>query len=149
MIRIKAVDAQNILEVCALTAGQDCVGSARERRCCCNAVSIAEARYHPEMHPNAIYQNHVLIGFFMYQRAENCADTATICRFMIDGRFQRKGLAEKALEHILRGLKIQGVKKVVFKMDPADENTKRCCLSFGFHFTGEMEQTAYRYELEL
>ena len=149
MIRIKAVDAQNILEVCALTAGQDCVGSARERRCCCNAVSIAEARYHPEMHPNAIYQNHVLIGFFMYQRAENCADTATICRFMIDGRFQRKGLAEKALEHILRGLKIQGVKKVVFKMDPADENAKRCCLSFGFHFTGEREQTAYRYELEL
>ncbi len=47
----------------------------------------------------------------MYCRAEDQADTATIRRFMTDDRFGHKGLEEKALEHILRGLKIQGVKK--------------------------------------
>lgn len=47
------------------------------------------------MHPNAIYNNDVLIGFFMYQRAENQADTATVCRFMIDHQFQHKGLKFK------------------------------------------------------
>ena len=149
MIRIKAVDAQNILEVCALTAGQDCVGSARERRCCCNAVSIAEARYHPEMHPNAIYQNHVLIGFFMYRRPEDRADTATICRFMIDDHFQQKGLAEQALEHILRGLKIQGVRRVITVIDNANEAGKNLWLSFGFRITEQGSQTENCYALEL
>ena len=101
MIRIKAVDAQNLLDVCQLKTSQNhlCRG-----RSCCNAVSIAEAKYCPELHPNAIYHNNTLIGFFMYQRPENHADTAAIRRFMIDSRFQQKGLAEKALEHILRGL---------------------------------------------
>ena len=114
MIRIKAVDAQNILDVCKLTKSQDGIGPAIGRCSCCNAISIAEAKYNPGMHPHAIYHNNVLIGFFMYQRAENQADTATIYRFMIDDRFQQRGLEEKALEHILRGLKIQGVKKVIF-----------------------------------
>lgn len=147
MIRIKAVDAQNLLEVCRLTASRDCVG--RKGHCRCNAVSIAEAKYHAELHPNAIYHNNALIGFFMYQRAEDHADTAFILRFMIDDRFRQKGLAEKALEHILRGLKIQGVRKAVIILDGADEDAKNLYLSFGFHFTGKMDKDDCRYELEL
>lgn len=114
MIRIKAVDEQNILDVCGLTAHQDGIGTAINGCSHCNAISIAEAKYNMEMHPNAIYNNNVLIVFFMYQRAENQPDTATICRFMIADRFQKDGLEEKALEHILKGLKIQGVKNVIF-----------------------------------
>lgn len=148
MIRIKAVDAQNILDVCELTTNQDSIGSAMEGRSCCNAISIAETKYHSEMYPNAIYNNNVLIGFFMYKRTENQAETATICRFMIDDRFQHKGLEEKAFEHILRGLKIQGVKKVVLRLDNF-ENAKKLCLFFGFHPTGEMDKTECCYELVL
>ena len=149
MIRIKAVDAQNILDVCELTTNQSGIGTTTEGHSCCNAISIAEAKYYPEMHPNAIYNNNVLIGFFMYQRAENQADTATICRFMIDYQFQQKGLEEKSFEHILRGLKIQGVRKVVIIIDNANENAKNLYLSFGFHFTGEIGKAGYYYELEL
>ncbi len=149
MIRIKAVDEQNILDVCKLTTKQDGIRTTMDGHSCCNAISIAEAKYHPEMHPNAIYLNHVLIGFFMYQRAENQADTATICRFMIDDQFQQKGIEEKAFAYILRGLKIQGVKKVILKIDHANENAKDLFLSFGFHFTGEIDKTEYYYELEL
>ena len=149
MIRIKAVDAQNILDVCDLTTIQDSIGTTREAHFCCNAVSIAETKYNSEMYPNAIYNNTVLIGFFMYQRAENQADTATICRFMIDDRFQHKGLEKKALEHILRGLKIQGVKKVVFIINSTNGNAKNLSLSFGFQFTGKMEHGEYYYALKL
>ena len=74
MIRIKAVDAQNILDVCKLTKSQDGIGLAIGRCSCCNAISIAEAKYSPGMHPHAIYHNHVLIGFFMYQRADAALD---------------------------------------------------------------------------
>ena len=65
MIRIKEVDAQNILDVCKLTANHSGIGAAIEEYPCCNAVAIAEAKYYPEMHLNAIYNNNVLIGFFI------------------------------------------------------------------------------------
>ncbi len=149
MIRIKAVDAQNILDVCKLTTNQDGIGTIMEGHSCCNAISIAQAKYNSEMHPNAIYNNNVLIGFFMYKRTENRAETATICSFMLDNRFHHKGLEEKALEHILRGLRIQGVKKVVLIIDKANESAKSLYLSFGFHLTGEIDQTECHYELEL
>ena len=62
MIRIKAVNAQNLLDVCELTTNRD---GTTEEHSCCNAISIAEAKYNAEMYPNAIYNNNVLIGFFM------------------------------------------------------------------------------------
>lgn len=149
MIRIKAVDAQNLLDVCKLTTNQNGIGTTMEEYLCCNAISIAEAKYYPEMHPNAIYNNNVLIGFFMYQRAENQADTATICRFMIDYQFQHKGFGKKAFTYILRGLKIQGVKTVIFMIDDANTIAKKLCLSFGFQFTGKIDHDEYYYALEL
>ena len=149
MIRIKAVDAQNMLDVCELSTHQNGVGMTTAGHFCCNAISIAETKYHPELHPNAIYHNHVLIGFFMYRRAEDHAETATICRFMVDDRFRQKGLEEKALEHILRGLKIQGVKKVALQIDAANETVKRLFLSAGFHSTGTSDKDGCYYELAL
>lgn len=149
MIRIKAVDSENILEVCELTTKQDGIRAIAEGRSYYNALSIAEAKYDSEMHPIAIYNNNVLIGFFMYQRVEDQADTATICRFMVDNKFQKKGLEEKALAHILRGLKIQGVKKVIFFADNANEEEKKLYLSFGFDLAGKKDNNEYCYELAL
>lgn len=62
------------------------------------------------MHPNAIYNNNVLVGFFMYRRAESRADTAVLRRFMIDAQFQRRGLGKKAFAHVLPGDKDDGEK---------------------------------------
>mgnify|MGYP002641499305 FL=1 len=149
MIRIKAVDAQNILDVCELTTNQDGIGRTLEGHSCCNAISIAETKYHPEMHPNAIYNNNVLIGFFMYIRTENQAETATICSFRVEDRIQQKGLEEEAIEDVLRGLKIQGVKKVIFMIDEENKIAKKLCLSFGFRFTGKIDHDEYCYELVL
>ena len=146
MIRIKVVDAQNLLDVCELT---NSIGTIMEGHSCCNTASLAEAKYDPEMHSNVIYNNDVLIGFFMYQRDENQADTATICRFMIDDRFQQKGIGKKAFEYVLRGLKIQGVKEVIFMIDEENQIAKKLCLSFGFRFTGKIDHDAYCYELVL
>ena len=149
MIKIKAVDRQNIFDVCELSANQESTGKKAGRCSYCNAISIAEAKYDSEMHPNAIYNNDVLIGFFMYKRAENQAEKATICRFMVNDGSQQKGLAEKALEHVLKGLKIQGVRNVVLIIDNSSENMHDLYLSFGFRFIGRSNKTEYRYELEL
>ena len=112
MIRIKAVDAQNIWDVCELTYGDGCAAPAPDGRFHCNALSIAETKFDPEMHPNAIYSNNMPIGFFMYKRPEAQAETAVIYRFMLGSKYRDRGLEAKALEHVLKGLKIQGVKKV-------------------------------------
>lgn len=142
MIQIKAVDAQNVGEVCRLAAGQNCLGPARGCSPRCNALSIAEASYRGDMHPNAIYHNHRLIGFFLYQRPESHADTATLCRFMVDGRFRQEGLEETALEHILRGLKIQGVKQVEAHLEPGDGRAEALLLACGFRLAEENTHTA-------
>ena len=149
MIRIKSVDEENILDVCELKTNQDDIRGAIEAHSYCNAISIAEAKYHSEMYPNAIYNNNVLIGFFMYQRTENHAETAIICRFMLDDRFRRNRFEEKVLEHILRGLKIQGVKEVIVIIDNANENAKKLYLSFDFQFTGKIDKAGYCYKLEI
>ena len=149
MIRIKDIDADNIFDVCELTTNQNGIGTIMEEYLCCNAVSIAEAKYFSEMFPNAIYNNNVPIGFFMYKRTEEKPDTATLCRFMIDYRFQHKGLGKKAFEHILRGLKIQGVRKVILMIDDTNIIAKKLYLSFGFQFTGKTDKDEYYYELEM
>ena len=149
MIRIKDIDAENVFDVCELTTNQNGIGTVMEEYLCCNAVSIAEAKYFSEMFPNAIYNNNVPIGFFMYKRTEEKPDTATLCRFMIDYRFQHKGLGKKAFEHILRGLKIQGVRKVILMIDDTNIIAKKLYLSFGFQFTGKIDKDEYYYELEM
>lgn len=82
------------------------------------------------------------LGFFLYQRPESHADTATLCRFMVDGRFRREGLEEKALEHILRGLKIQGVKQVEALLEQSDGHAMALLLACGFHLAEENTHTA-------
>lgn len=51
MIRIKGVDAQNMWDVCQLTTNPNGIGTTMEAYICCNALSIAESKYDPEMHP--------------------------------------------------------------------------------------------------
>ena len=142
MIRIKAVDAQNIWDLCELTYGDGCAAPAPDGRFHCNALSIAETKFDPEMHPNAI-------GFFMYKRPEAQAETAVIYRFMLGSKYRDRGLEAKALEHVLKGLKIQGVKKVSLMAGECDEDTKNLCLSFGFHPAGETGKEQLCYELEM
>ena len=51
---------------------------------------------------------------------------------MVDARFRQEGLEEKALEHILRGLKIQGVKQVETRLEPGDGHAEALLLACGF-----------------
>ena len=68
---------------------------------------------------------------FPVPTARKPRDTATLCRFMVDGRFRQEGLEETALEHILRGLKIQGVKQVEAHLEPGDGRAEALLLPVG------------------
>lgn len=67
----------------------------------------------------------------------NVAGKTTLCRYMVDSRFRQEGLEEKALEHILRGLKIQGVKQVEAHLEPGDGHAEALLLACGFRLAEE------------
>lgn len=149
MIYIKEVDAENVFDVCELTTNHDGIGTTMEDYLCCNGTSVAESRYYPEMHPKAIYNSETLIGFVMYKQTDEEPATATICRFMIDYKFQNQGLGRKSLAGILDYLRDQGISKVVLMID--DENTvaKNLYVSMGFRYTGVVIKDEHYYDLVL
>ena len=81
----------------------------------------------------------------------NGAGKTTLCRFMVDGRFRQEGLEETALEHILRGLKIQGVKQVEALLEQEGGRSRALLLACGFRLMEETTHTAryvYRFETQ-
>lgn len=149
MIQIKPVNAENVFDVCDLTTNENGIGTVMEKYLCCNAVSLAEAKYFPEMHPKALYDEDVLIGFFMYKQTEKDSETVTLCRFMIDHKYQHRGLGKKAFSMMLEEFKKQGIRKVVLMIDNTNEIAKNLYLSFGFRFNGKIDHDEYYYEREL
>lgn len=149
MIIIKEVDSDNVFDVCEMTTNKDGIGTTMEEYLCCNATSLAESKYFPEMHPKAIYNNETLIGFFMYKRTDNEPDTAVICRFMLDYKYQGKGLGRLSFESVLKYLKQDGAEKVVLMIDEGNAVAKELYLSFGFKFTGKILKNEYYYELAI
>ena len=134
MIKIKSIDAQNVLEVSKLKDNPNLKNTL------INAIFIAESKYDLELNPNAIYKNQICIGFFMYRRDKNRSEIATLCHFMIDYSFQNKGMDKIALEMILKGLKSQGVKKVFIKENNHDEKLQKLYFSFGFQWNKKTKQ---------
>ena len=80
------------------------------------------------------------LGFFLYQRPESHADTATLCRFMVDGRFRRGGAGGKSPGAYPAGLKIQGVKQVEALLEQEGGRSRALLLVCGFRL---MEETTH------
>lgn len=149
MVTIEAVDARNVFDVCELTTNADGMGTVLEEFLCGNAVSISEAAYFPAMNPRALYEGGCLVGFFMYERTEAQPETATLCRFMIDRRFQGRGLGRQAFARMLDYFRQQGVRRAVLMIDEENVVAKSLYLSFGFSFTGKVEEGERYYDLSL
>ena len=93
-IRIVPLDADNWEEAAGLTLRADQVDFIAS-----NLASIAESRFHPELQPCAIHCGETMVGFTMYAR-NPYDDQYWIYRFMIDQRYQRRGLGLTAM-HVL------------------------------------------------
>ena len=149
MIAIRDIDQKNVLDVMDLTTNKDGIGTVVEEHVCCNAVSIAEARYFPGMEPRAIYRGDELIGFFMYTRQPGTPEDVEVCRYMLDHKFMGQGLGRQSFAAILDYFRCNGVKRAIITLD--DENTiaKHLYVSFGFTFTGKIQNDEHYYGLNL
>ncbi len=139
VISIREINKENYMEVCELTSNKDGKLTLYEEFICSNAVSLAESKYSSNMHPMSLYNDEVLIGFFMYAHSEKTPDLVTICRFMIDHKFLGKGWGRQSFDVMLNyfknSMKVSSVELMI-----EDENiiAKKLYTSYGFTFTGKV-----------
>ena len=79
------------------------VEEAQEEYLPSNLYSIAEASFCSSFHPRAIWQEETIVGFLMYQFGieDNEQHECTIWRFMIDRRYQNKGIGKAAMALVM------------------------------------------------
>lgn len=110
-----------------------------------NAVSIAQAYFHPEAWFRSIHTEHELVGFVMLRdptllEPSQSPSQFSLWRFMIDHRYQKAGLGRKALELVVAHARTRpGVSAIHTSYIVGPHGPKNFYLSFGFRHTGEVK----------
>jgi diamine N-acetyltransferase len=124
-----------------------------------NAVSISEAHFNPGAWFRAIYADKTPVGFVMLfdptvsgaiARGPIAKDEVGLWRFMIDHRFQRKGLGKKALdlvcEHVRRA---NDANRLLSSYVPGPDGPESFYLSYGFSKTAHLRGNGHEIEIAL
>ena len=110
-----------------------------------NAVSIAQAHFHPEAWIRAVCAGADLVGFVMVRdetllKPELPRPTLSLWRFMIDHRFQKFGYGRKALALVVDYARSRpGIESMQTSYVEGPNEPREFYLSFGFHPTGEIK----------
>lgn len=101
-----------------------------------NVWSIAESKFYPELQPIAIYDDETMVGFLMYG-VDPRDRQYWLYRFMVDHRYQGRGLGRAALARFVDLLRrTPGCTAINVGYDPANAVAERLYLSAGFEKTG-------------
>ena len=126
------------------------VASGQERFVASNAVSIAQAHFHPEVAWfRAIYADETAVGFLMLHDEPETA-TYSLWRFMIDDRFQQLGYGRRALALVLEHVRARpGAAALTLSHVPGDGNPAPFYERMGFAHTGEEDDGELVMRIEL
>lgn len=113
-----------------------------------NAVSIAEAYFEPKAWFRAIYSGEEPAGFAMVWR-DPAEHVFYIWRFMVDARFQGKGVGRRALELLVDEARADGVEHVLLSVVPGPHSALRFYERFGFVPTGVVHGGEHELKLVL
>jgi diamine N-acetyltransferase len=101
-----------------------------------NVWSIAESKFYDALQPMAIHDDETMVGFLMYGR-DSQDGQYWLYRFMVDWRYQRRGLGRAALARLIDLLKrTPGCTAVNVGYDPANTPAEHLYLSAGFDKVG-------------
>ena len=116
-----------------------------------NERSIAAAKEHADVaRPFVIYADGVAVGFAMFAFEpdyEDPKDRYWLWRFMIDEKFQGRGLGREALKQIVTYFKDNGAKNIRLSTKENNTNAIRLYESFGFVRTGDKINGETEFEL--
>jgi len=127
------------------------VAPAQEGLVAPNAVSIAQAHFHPEAWFRGITAGAIPVGFAMLEDWSQSPESAPqewwkepyvgLWRFMIDARFQSMGFGAKALALLIaRARAVHGAKAMLLSFVPGEGNPEAFYRRFGFEPTGEVSE---------
>jgi len=132
-ISLVDVTRENYEAVCRLTVAED-----QEDLLSPNIWSLVEASFENDLATRAICAGDTIVGFFMWHR--QAKHIVSIWRFMIDEKFQRKGIGKAALKLAIAEIKrIKEVREIVICYHP-ENAAKALYFDLGFVETGLDDQ---------
>jgi diamine N-acetyltransferase len=145
-VSLVAITKDNLREFLRLK-----VAPAQERLVASNAVSIAQAHFHPEAWFRGIVAGGVPVGFAMLEDWSQSPGSAPedwrreptvgLWRFMIDARFQSLGFGAQALRLLIDHARaVPGTKSMLLSFVPGEGSPEAFYRRFGFEPTGEVDE---------
>jgi diamine N-acetyltransferase len=106
-----------------------------------NAVSIAQAHFHPETAWfRAVYLDDMPVGFVMVED-DAAQSTYMLWRFMIDARYQGQGIGRRALELVIDHVRTRpGATELLTSCVPGEGSPGPFYEKLGFAYTGEVDE---------
>ena len=120
------------------------VSEQQQRFVASNAVSLAEALFNEEAWFRAIYYGESPVGFVMLydetlRKVPSANPEVFLWRFMVDARFQRKGIGKAALDLVIAHVRTKGVFSSITTSYVSEPGSPEgFYLSQGFQHTGKM-----------
>lgn len=132
-VSLREITKETVREITCLK-----VSPEQERFVATNAESIAEAYFSPDTAWfRAIYADDTPVGFLMLED-NAAAKEYSLWRFMIDARYQRKGIGQKALELLFEHVKTRpGATALTTSCVPGKGSPGPFYETMGFVYTGE------------
>jgi diamine N-acetyltransferase len=143
LVTLREITKDSVRDFCRLD-----VGPGQDGLVAPNAVSIAQAYFHPEAWFRGIYADESPVGFAMLEDWSQTDTPAagvyegepyiSLWRFMIDERFQKSGFGAAALRLLIAHVSARpGVKTMLLSFVPKENNPEEFYKRFGFARTGE------------
>jgi diamine N-acetyltransferase len=153
-VTLREIDRGNLREVLRLK-----VDPAQEGFVASNAVSIAQAHFHPEAWFRAIYAGETPVGFAMLedwtQHAEEAPEDwlrepyVALWRFMIDARYQSLGFGAQAIQALIAQARSRGARVMLLSFVPGTGSPEAFYRHHGFEATGEVIEGEHVMRLAL
>lgn len=149
-VTLRPITADTVVAVCRLE-----VSEAQKGFVAPNAISLAQALFSPAAWYRAIYLAEEPVGFLMLDDQSLLTPKPPhpeigLWRFMVDRRFQGRGIARAALLQVIEQVRERRIfDKLSLSYVPGPGCPEPFYLSLGFRHTGRMDGTEVVLELPL
>lgn len=125
-VSLRQVTKENYEAVCDLDVTED-----QQAYVACNMWSLVESMFNEGHETRVIYLGDKAVGFFMWVRETD--EKVSIWRFMVDHRFQQKGIGRLALGLALDEIRLSpAIKQIEICYNPCNPVAKDFYSGFGF-----------------
>lgn len=150
VVTLREITAETVIPVVKLQ-----VSESQQRFVAPNAVSLAQALFAPEAWYRVICLDDEPAGFVMLadeslKNPPPAAPTISVWRFMVDSRFQGRGVGRAAMQLVIAHARAKGIfRGIELSYVPGPGCPEPFYLSLGFRHTGRSDEGEVVLELPL